>query len=160
MGLPCGGWWCCSGLFLFGVCPVPEDIRHGLPQFDCGTVPRHRTELGDWFAPFQHDGNDCHLCGFPPSSPCGCLGGRYCALHVSSSAADFELVAADLTQDAGEARHGFTVLSSVLLVCGCAHHATLIRRDVWIIQHRGKLFFPVVWESFRSVRVRVRSFAG
>jgi hypothetical protein len=28
----------------------------------------------------------------------------------------------------------------VLLVCGCAHHATLIRRGVWIIQHRGKLF--------------------
>jgi len=28
----------------------------------------------------------------------------------------------------------------VVLVCGCAHHATLIRRAGWIIQHRGKLF--------------------
>jgi hypothetical protein len=25
-------------------------------------------------------------------------------------------------------------------VCGCAHHTSPIRRDVWIIQHRGKLF--------------------
>ena len=28
----------------------------------------------------------------------------------------------------------------VVLVCGCAHHTSPIRRDVWIIQHRGKLF--------------------
>jgi len=28
----------------------------------------------------------------------------------------------------------------VLLVCGCAHHTSPIRRAGWIIQHRGKLF--------------------
>jgi hypothetical protein len=27
-----------------------------------------------------------------------------------------------------------------VLVCGCAHHTTLIRRGVWIIHYRGKLF--------------------
>jgi len=111
-GLTCGGWWMPGLFFLFGVLPVPEHIRHGLPQFDCGTVPRHRTELGDWLASFQHDGNYCHLCVFPARSPCGCLGCRDGCLHVISRAADFELVAADLLQDAGEARHGFTVLSS------------------------------------------------
>lgn len=28
----------------------------------------------------------------------------------------------------------------VVLVCGCAHHTSPIRRAGWIIQHRGKLF--------------------
>jgi len=119
MGLPCGGFWWMPGLFLFGVCPVPEHITDSLPQLDGGPVPCHRPEAGDWLASFQHDGNDCHLCGFPPSSPCGCLGCADCALHVSSSTADFELVAADLLQDAGEARHGFTVLSGVAGVRMC-----------------------------------------
>jgi hypothetical protein len=48
----------------------------------------------------------------------------------------------------------------VVLVCGCAHHTSPIRRDVWIIHYRGKLFFPVVWESLVSVRVRVRPCLG
>lgn len=112
----------CLGYLLFGVLPVPEDITDSLPQFDCGTVPRHRPEAGDWFAPFQHDGNDCHLGCLPPGSFCGCLGCADCALHVSSSAADLFTIATDLTQDAGEARHGFTILSKW---CWCADVPTI-----------------------------------
>ena len=96
MGLPCGGWWWMPGLFLFGIRPVPEHITDSLPQFDCGPVPSHRAELGDWLAVFKHDGDHGHPCGFPPGSFCGCLGCADCALHVSSRAADLFTIATDL----------------------------------------------------------------
>lgn len=114
MGLPCGAWWWMPGLFLFGVLPVPEDIRHRLPQLHGGPVPCHRPELGDWLAVFKHDGDHGHPCGFPPGSTGFGLCETDGCLHVNSSAADLFTVTADLLQDAGEARHGFTFLS------GCA----------------------------------------
>ena len=100
------------GLFLFGVLPVPEDITDSLPQLDGGPVPCHRPEAGDWLAVFHHDGDDCHLGCLPPGSTGFGLCETDGCLHVSSSAADLQLVAADLLQDAGEARHGSTFLSS------------------------------------------------
>lgn len=129
----------CLGYLSLGVLPVPEDIRHRLPQFDCGPVPSHRAELGDWLAPFQHDGNDCHLGCLPPGSFCGGLGCADCALHVSSRATDLQLVAADLAQYAGEARHGFTFLSSGAGVRMCPPYIPYSpgRLDN---SHRGKLF--------------------
>lgn len=100
------------GLFLFGVLPVPEDITDSLPQLDGGPVPSHRPEAGDWFAPFQHDGNDCHLGCLPPGSFCGGLGCRDGRANIWSAHGDLFTIAADLLQDAGEARHGSTFLSS------------------------------------------------
>ena len=139
MGLPCGGWWWMPGLFLFGIRPVPEDIRHRLPQLDGGPVPCHAAELGDGFAIFKHDGDHGHPCGFPPGSFCGCLGCADCALHVSSRAADLQLVAADLPQDAGEALHGFTFLSSGAGVRMCPPYIPYSPGRV-DNSHRGKLF--------------------
>ena len=137
-GLTCGGWWM-LGLFLFGVCPVPEDITDSLPQLDGGPVPCHRPEAGDGFAIFEHDGDHGHPCGFPPSSPCGCLGCADCALHVSSTAADLFPIATYLPEYAGEARHGSTVLSGVagVRMCPPCNPYSPRRSNN---SHRGKLF--------------------
>lgn len=139
----------CLGYLLFGVLPVPEDITDSLPQFDCGTVPSHRPELGDGFAIFKHDGDDGHPCGFPPGSTGFGLCETDGCLHVSSSAADLQLVAADLLQDAGEARHGFTFLSSGAGVRMCPPYIPYSpgRLDNSL---PGEIIFQSLWESLRS----------
>ena len=122
-------------------------------------MPRHRPEAGDWLASFQHDGDDCHLGGLPLSrTGCG-LGGRDGCLDIISSAADLFTVAADLLQDAGEALHGFTILSSGagVRMCPPCNPYSPRRLDN---SAPGEIIFPVVWKSLRSGYVRVRSSLG
>lgn len=137
------------GLFLFGIRPVPEDITDSLPQLDGGPVPCHAAELGDWFVVLKHDGDDCHLGCLPPGSFCGCLGCADCALHVSSRAADLFTIAADLLQDAGEARHGSTFLSSGAGVRMCPPYIPYSPGQL-DNSLPGEIIFQSLWESLRS----------